>query len=275
MPAVSRPLAGRNAIEAMAFVVSFAREFDAEQIECLYDLETVLQSELPRFTRIETTILSIEQSMPPRGQAMPVTSQQARPAGVALQRFSTQGKADWSLRVEGNRVVATCRDYTRWHEVAPVARRFVSLALERLRSETNGVTNIALQTVDRFTYENFDDYSVHEVFREDCPYLTRNVASAGNLWHVHQGWFEAITLPGVECRALHVLNLASIVNQAGGYSTHIDHTGRVDFIGAGPLMVDDVLRLEASAFQAVHDVNRTIIRGSLQDEKLRSIGLLQ
>lgn len=273
MPASSRPLAGRNAIEAMAFVVSFAREFDPDQVESLYDLEAVLKDELPRFTRIETTVLSIEQSMPTRGQAMPVTSQQAKPAGVILQRFSAQGKADWSLRVEGSRVVATCRDYTRWHEVAPIARRYVSLALARLRSDTNGVTNLALQTVDRFTYENVDDYSVHEIFREDCPYLTGNVASAGNLWHVHQGWFEAINLPGVECRALHVLNLASIVNQAGGCSTHIDHTGRIDFTGAGPLPVDEALRVEEAAFQAVHEVNRTIIRASLQDEKLRSIGL--
>lgn len=276
---IARPLAGSNAIEAVAFVLTFAREFTQAEIEFLLSLQEKHKAELPSFLKIQGLTVNLADSTEKKPTVMHQTQ---KFTGVLLQHFQETGKPDWALRVSNNIIVVNCWLYTRWDEVWPKAKKLLLSASQVVDSDSNGITSMTMQTVDKFEYDGIpSSYSITDVFNAESPFLTKKAIGAGTQWHVHQGWFENLAEQGDQgLRRLNVINLASALHNEKLVST-IDHVGKIDFLNGvlpareisspsdlppNDLIIDQI-------FNELHEGNVNVLLQTLSSEMLNSIGL--
>lgn len=258
---MARPIGDKNAIEAMAFMIAFERPISVGTGENLLGLEMLLKEELPSFSRVNSLMVRVEE-----GKPTPLSTY----GGVLLQRFRSDGRPVWTLRADGNAVIVSCHDYESWVRDSPLAIDYLQKAILASVEDDNPATLFALQTIDKFIAEKDGAYKITDVFKKDNRYLTKQTAESGRLWHVFQGWFEQNS--GGDGRYLNVLNLST--NEApNNHITLIDHN--VQFQLQNPKVPKEIAD-EASmkkVFQNLHDRNKIVISGLLNDQQRRAIGL--
>lgn len=276
MKLVSRPLSEQNSIEAVAFVVTLERVLLEREVESILTLEGILKDDLPRVAKVSDVHVNLSEDDGPQSVSM----QQQKVAGIMLQKVREDGRPSWALRVAGTNIIVNCWEYTRWAEVWPIAKRYLLAALKLIEVDGVAVTNVITQNVDKFLYEKNSEkeYCLSELFRDDCPFLTKKSRNCGSLWHVHQGWFEQ-TNDEQGARLLNVVNIANGVAGPSELVTTIDHQAQTQFTD-GPISISDLVReadaqesLLSNIFESHHKLNRDVLMEMLQDEKLAAIGL--
>jgi hypothetical protein len=271
---VARPIANTNAIEATAFVLVFSREFEEKEVEALLSLEHSLKSELSSFTKTSSLTLNVVDNAPAEH------TQQL--SGVLLQSFQDSGKPDWTLRASDNMIVISCLKYDSWESVWPKACQLMLKAAQCVESDRISIAHAAFQVVDKFVYDEKPmPYSVEDVFNPDSVFLTQQVKSSGDLWHIFQGWFErASNQVANEDDILHTLKLGSAINNEKLIAL-IDHTLQRNFKGR-VVNVKDLLGLEVpekgsiftnQLFKDLHDGNVKVLKNLLAVDQQIAIGL--
>jgi uncharacterized protein (TIGR04255 family) len=208
MLARARPIADANSIDAVAFALILSRPFGHEELARVAELRGQLQSELPGFEQQQSMSLDIVPGVG-TGVMVPLS---AVPGPLVFFRTNSAGQKEWQLAIVNSQILVTCQTYTRWSEVWRTAQRLMVLALRRL-DPANTLQEIGMQVVDKFVYDQRPgdgEYSITDVFRPDCPYLTPHSFESGTHWHVYQGWFENAPLFNrEEARLLHQVHLSS------------------------------------------------------------------
>lgn len=278
--AISKPLNEKNAIESVAFAVVCQETFNATSIVAVQKAFDSFAAELPGIEPIHAKVFNINQT-----QGLKIDPAQY---AIGFSRFHahTNGMHSWRFNIQANMLIVTCFDYTNWDWVSPQAFKYLTTAISELES-TNKVIEVGFQMVDKFIYEPKippSSYSVYEVFRKDCQYLTAKAASSGLLWHVYQGWFqEAKGLSSDLAKILHQLNLSNAEEtlvDLNRLSTIIDHRASIRFMpDATP--IKNLLEVDGSGMAMHHRLfnelriqHKRIISGLLTEEKLKSIGFL-
>jgi uncharacterized protein (TIGR04255 family) len=255
------PIGEKNAIDSASFIVVFDRPFESNVIESLHGLKQLLKDDYPHF---EST-----KAMEVRFEGGEVRQQIGVASGCVLQNFRLDGRPSWVLRVEGNAIAVSCMDYGRWSEVSSKAIVHIAKILSLVNHDTNSVASFVLQVIDRFVPANEESYSLGQVFNAESRYLTKQVADAGELWHVYQGWFEE--KPDLFGQLLHALNLSTNRTETG-VSTTIDHATHLQF-QPSKVVSDLNEAFILRTFDALHEGNKFIIKGLLADEQLKRINL--
>lgn len=268
--ATAKPINGVNAIEAAGIVVSFSRKLNQNEIDRLLGLESVLKVELPVFSKLQGFGVTVENNQ--------VTAQSSEFKGVVLQKLGDSvGKIDWILQVTEDNLQVTCGKYTRWANVLPKSLEYIQAVFKFLELDTLSIASVGCQFIDKFVYEvTPDTYMLSDVFNADSQFLPLRVKSSGNLWHVHQGWFETIKdFP--ENKALNQLNLtSSLLNEK--LTAVIDHITQI--ILEKPISVKSLMgnngqyiTLMDSLLASTHDSNKEILKKLLSKHKITEIGL--
>lgn len=256
---MSRPINDKHSIEVAAFVLIFSRHFLPEEVASLASLKETLKDKLPSFEFISSIEISYEANV--------VSHRQSEKKGVLLQKIKPDGKPAWLLRVEQNSILVNCFEYERWDTSFPPVLDLLIHAARLVSNDENPLSSVVHQVVDRFVLPTECEYSIAEVFEVESKYLTRQATESGNLWHVHQGWFDVQE----DMKLLNVLNLGTNVTPSGHIST-IDHAIHLR---------DKVLPAEKAAnsewlemmFGLMHEKNKTIVRDLLNTVQLEAIGL--
>lgn len=265
----AKPINGKNAIEATGFILGFDRKFQPDELERLLVLETALKAELPVFSKIGGMGVTVQDGN--------VTVEGNNFTGVALHKTGGHlGTVAWALRVTDNTIHATCGDYDDWNIEWPKARSLISAVLNLLNSTTLNISVVGCQVIDKFVYlDDTKDYRVEDIFSIDSELLTKKVRDSGELWHIHQGWFdESLTAPG--SKLLSQLNLSSgrLNNKL---TTTIDHT--MQLIYTQLVTIDEMFTPKDGSikidmvFKELHDINKLILKKLLNEKKLLEIGL--
>lgn len=278
MPTPSRPCADSNAIEAVAFAITLSRVFTPREVESLSTIETLLKDDLPHAVKVSDFLVNVDAGSQ---QGPAVSFQQQSASGILLQKNSASGRAEWALRAAAETIVVNCWNYTSWDEVWPKAKKYLSSAIAAACVDQQlYAVSLATQVIDKFIYEDSGssvDYSVDEVFSQDCPYLTPMARNSGKFWHVHQGWFDdAADLRG---RVLNVLNISSGEPAPSVLHTTIDHQCVTQF--RSPVEISSLLGRDSISdcvldhmFGIHHSMNRQMITRALNPLKQKQVGLL-
>jgi uncharacterized protein (TIGR04255 family) len=267
----AKPISGHNAIEAAGFVVSFARQLDAFELERLLGLQSLLEKDFPIFNKLAGIGVHISNEQ--------VTAQTSEFQGVILQKLSSMpGRPSWVLRVNEASIQVTCGEYDRWENVWPRARSYIEATCQFLNLDSLPVVSIGCQVIDKFVYEEQPEhYVLGDIFNPDSEYLPPRTRSSGKMWHAHQGWFEE---PGDTSRfkMLTQLNLSSaMLNDR--LTAVIDYINQIIF--NEPISVTTVMErqndksLLDSYFNDIHDKNKHVLTKLLSSGKLTEIGLAQ
>lgn len=262
---MGKPISEKHAIDVASFIVVFERPFEANIIESLPGLHERLKSDYPSFSLTKSMQVSVTGNEV--SQKVGVTS------GGILQNLREDGRPIWTLRIEGNTIIVSCTDYKRWESISSKALDHIKAAIAFVNNDGNAVTSLIHQIVDRFVTANKDEYHINQVFNSQSPYLTGQALKAGTFWHVFQGWFdEKQELGG---KLLNVLNLSTSENPANiTLTTTIDHAAHLRFEPSKAIAeLDD--KFIRKAFDELHESNKAIIKQLLNQEQLKTIGLVQ
>ncbi|QWD66037.1 hypothetical protein [Polynucleobacter sp. MWH-Aus1W21] len=278
--AISKPLKNKNAIESAAFAIVCRETFSAVALASAQKVFEGFAEELPGLEPIHAKVFSIN-------QASGVNADPTQYAiGVSRFHSHADGTHSWRVNIQANVIVVTCFDYSEWEEVWPRAKKYLA-AICGISEAPNEIIEIGFQVIDKFVYESEvkeDSYSIHEVFKKDCKYLTAKSSSSGLLWHVYQGWFQATEdFPSSEAKTLHQLNLSSAdetLVDSQRLATIIDHRASIRFMPE-TMSLQKLMRnvdqgsglVMDSAFNQLRNQNKEIISELLTSEKLKSIGI--
>lgn len=266
----AKPINGANAIEAVGFMLSFARKLTQNEIDRLLGLESVLKDELPVFSKLAGFGVTIENNQ--------VTQRTSQFSGVMLQKLgSTPGKFSWIVQVNEDTLHVTCGQYDRWVTVLPKALKYINQVCAFLALDTLQMASVGCQFIDKFVYENEPQpYALNDVFMPDSGFLPSSVKDAGHLWHVYQGWFGVKSVVA-DARPLNQLNLTSSVID-GKLAAVIEHNTQISF-GKNVTVktfieqnIDSISLLE-DLLTDTHNKNKEILKKLLAESKLEAIGL--
>lgn len=279
--AISKPLREKNAIESAAFAIVCRETFSAVALAAAQRAFEAFGDELPGLEPIHAKVFNFNQA----------TGVNADPTqyAIGVSRFHSHpdGTHSWRVNIQANAIVVTCFDYSEWEEVWPRARKYLATVCGVMEAP-NEIIEIGFQVIDKFVYETKVDegaYSIHEVFKENCQYLTAKASASGLLWHVYQGWFQAAQgFSSAIAKTLHQLNLSSteeaLVDKQR-LATIVDHRASIRFM-PNSMSLQALIREEDGnpisaldmAFNQLRDQNKEIITELLTAEKLESIGII-
>jgi hypothetical protein len=254
------PINSANAIDAAAFVVIFNRLFNEKEENKLLALKEIFKDELPDFSRTTKVTIKHEKDKP--------LERVEKESGVKLQKYEPSGKIGWAVNVIENQIVVTCQSYDRWKNVWEQADKYIQAALKQLDLNSLSVQACVLQFVDRFTERSTSVYDVYEVFDKKTAYLTSKANSAGELWHVHQGWFDE---KSTDEKILNVLNLGTNKDN-GKIITTIDHSLQLQFLNPkAAKKFFDTKKEYANAFLFLHESNKDVIKSLLNQKQRKAL----
>ncbi len=275
------PVRQDNAIDEIAFAVHFKLPLAGEQLlKDLIDLATEVRDLLPHYeiTNSLTLQLNAQQS---------TNQASAKPSGIVCYKKSEHvtNRQEWTLRVDGNRIVVACSEYSSWDKVSNQAKELLFKALRKIDVKSNPVVEAVLQCVDKFEATDTTATAI-DIFNADSVYLTKYVIeSGGSSWHIHQGWFKDID--EIQAKLLNNLNINTynkqysekgiIVQGQTINETIVSHLIRIQHTGNPELSNIEELTANngylAKAFDASHDLNKEAIRDLLNNTMLDKIGL--
>jgi uncharacterized protein (TIGR04255 family) len=243
-----------HAIREVAFAVAFRDPLAAELIERAKQLGPEVREFLPAIS--PAGVMQIRMDGP-----APMVEMQ--PAGVVFQRVNPDATPQWALTIQHTHIAVNCLRYTRWAEVWARARDLFMAVSVQIGAPRLPISNVSLQYINQFIADQPLENSANlRVLRAETRFLPPRFVDNGELWHVHQGWFEQVLEP-IPGSKLHVIN----------FGTQKD-AERVT------LTIDDLLRVQpdgvdlefcsgtqfAALMEWLHDEHKAMLREVLTSE---------
>lgn len=272
---LTKPLNPNNAIDEIGFIIFFEKELDDPTLFSLFELEATFSDSLPQYNVVKIVKMHVDHEKP----QMPT----AKPGGILCSKpsESREGRLEWSVRVEANKIVVACSEFDTWETVWPTAKRYLFSAVKKFNLLENPVREVVFNCVDKFIFEgDLDSYKITDVFDSQSRYLTRNVTERNaSSWHIHQGWF--LFPSNGDVQALHNLNISVFTPDGKPLETVINHQIKVR--KSDHKSIDDInLLLDAEdgksgyldvSMNECHDSNKDVLLGLLSTDMLKAINL--
>jgi len=191
-----------------------------------------------------------------------------------LTSFSNDGKLEWAGSFGENRVLVSCRKYTKWEEVWSSAKARLYALLDCI-DPYKPVRSVDYSVTDTFSAKKDDEILNSPKLFKKNNFIAKHILNICDpRWDFSQGWFENDTdnnqlLIRVDGQsAIHNnLVIASISN------LHSQRFGKG--IGVGELTkTEDGEKSKADwIFEDLHDKNKDLIRDLLTKDLLERMGL--
>lgn len=193
------------------------------------------------------------------------------------------GTPAWVLRVNANHVSIHCVEYTRWAPVYAEASDMMARIFEFVKPE-NLLTSIGLKVLDRFKYNGTrEEFNAEELLRRDSEYLSQNIFSSLDRWHINTGWFSVSEKDKTLLNQLSV-DSSGHANENGGADSfvtidhviilkHVVDSVRIPF--DLQLKSDKIMDSISDIYTQMHDANKNVMLGLIQPELAKKLKLLQ
>jgi len=191
------------------------------------------------------------------------------PAATSFEVYQSNGQLARKLTAEESVVSVTEYAYERWDDFKGIAFYQLQQMMEVMQVPLSGVAALTLQYVDIFTNKcNREEYKIHELVPEGCPYIPADFAARGPFWHLHQGWFEILD----NDRLLNRIHIDAAENPVPGYFVKYDHILKLDVIppnGSTKVSWDQIY----DAYEKLHIKNKEVLKKFLVDDMQERIRL--
>jgi hypothetical protein len=265
----------QNAIDELALIIHFQHDIHPSEVESI----KALSSDLTEFKHVEDV-----NTLTVNFDSVSAKQVKQRIGGVVLSTSETADKrAEWLIRVEGNRVIIACSDYSHWADIWAKAYSYFQELFKLIRIETNPIIEVAFQCTDKLSTlatKASEEYSNRINFDESSIFLPKGIFKRErDVWHVHQGWFEKFPTNacGIEV-GLHNLNIGT--QWSDDYNIHLTTISHlVRYRDLSIALTEDFISqtiesgILSQMMNEAHKYNKAVLLDLLNKERLDQIGL--
>lgn len=266
------PIAGRHAIKTVSFGLEWQQPLQEDLLVLLKALHGRVRDRLPRVIQHQEIGFQIVVSpSPPTPEAPP----KPQLAGLTFDALQPNGEPEWSLAIQRNFLAVNCHVYSRWNEIWPKAKEFLSPFVPVLAREC-GISVIGLQYVDQFrVLDVAEEFRADDLFRADSPFLPKHVFELDDLWHSHHGYFQTMTEPSAHRQLNHVDIDVVNANEERLVQITTAHRALLDQAAVdGAALLDDKKSGALHHYMiALHRLNKKLLRQLLAEAMCERISL--
>ena len=257
-----------HAIEVANFIVALGHKIDIDDIHRFEDQREHLGSLFPSILTPYVYELKL-------GDPLLRT---VRQDGSALHRklsyFGHDGSLEWAASFGDNRIITTCRNYTRWDEVWPLAKERID-ALLKCIDPYKPVQSVDFGVTDTFRAKKDDAVLIPSIIFKENDFIANHILSMSDpRWDFNQGWFaESEDTDQILVR---VEGRGGIQNDLVVTSISNLHSRRFgsDVKVGGLLCAEDQIDTRVNRiFEEFHNKNKRLLRKLLADDLLTRMKL--
>ena len=262
---------------------------------------TELDQELkePDGSRIEKSYPRWETALPRKVQGQSIiigfgdtaARKQVNPlAPVTFEAYGRDGRVEWRMGIERNRITIGCYNYSRWSEVYINAHRLMGEIGQALKESEHRISALTLKYTDVFFRAGQGEGMPQEVLAKNSKRVPGEIYDRygkSGLWHLHQGWFRDEEGENGE-RLLEQINISGThanTNHGRLPCVTLETTVKAEWPGANerPLTLQQAFpRLGgtnetgeggARVFSGLHDLSKELLKKYLSKDMVLRIGL--
>lgn len=253
-----KPCRECNAIQAVAFIFDFARNFSLGEISSIQKFND--PEDLPRTQEHKSVSVQFN-------PGQPIQQEMGKVTGVTFDVTNDKGQPIWAVTFQENKAIIRCHEYTRWVEIFDKVCHYVDQFLDVLVTD-NKVVGIGLEYFDEFNIINFNDPWMEELFKRNSTHLPSYLFDLDDVWHLHSGYLTE------KKTRINRFNIDCISLGDGNYSVRMHtqhHTKLTDSVGDPFSDFKDKYMVDV--IENMHSCNKYILTDVLSEEILSMINL--
>jgi uncharacterized protein (TIGR04255 family) len=188
-----------NAVKVIAFAIYFSQKLSNEDINILIKKINEIEFFNKEFNKIQNQDEIAVTFTPDGGQTQTQTIN-----GVVCNKQTDNQIPKWSLTINKEVIVVTCREYTRWNEISLNAYNYITETFNLIPKDKD-ISQITLEYLDEFEILDSENNWKEILFKNDSGYITSNIYALDDFWHINQGCF--VKLQNLEQKLLDTINI--------------------------------------------------------------------
>lgn len=257
------PVADKHAVQNVAFAVEWQGEISPQTLVGVHALASKLKDYFPVVELQQVLTININGTQKPQ----PNTA----PGAVVYQRMDSFGNVASQLTIARQNITLVINDYSRWDAVLSLALHVLSIILPKVLPDKS-ISAIGLQYTDLFHWKDEpSNLNLREVFREDCPYIAKNIFELKSLWHSHHGYLVESDTPLKHSRLDNINVTMHDINGERSIQMLISH--RAEFAkvirGNSPAYMETIQQIE----DYLHEIHKDILRRLFTEQVCLKINL--
>lgn len=188
-----------NAVKVIALAIYFSQKLSNEDIDVLIKQVNEINFFKEEFNSIQNQDEIAVTFTPDGGQTQTQTL-----SGVICNKQKNNQIPEWSLTINKEFIVVTCSDYTRWNDISLNSYKYITEAFKLIPKDKD-ISQLTLEYLDEFEILNNKSNWKELLFKEDSGYITPNIFTLDDFWHINQGCF--VKLQDLEQKLLDTINI--------------------------------------------------------------------
>ncbi len=176
----------RNAIKVIAFAIYFSQKFSSEEINILIEKANKIDFFNKEFddkqSQDEVAVI-----FSPDG----VQTKQQTTSGISYNKLNDNNTLQWSLTINKDAVIITCREYSNWDNISLKAYSYIEEAFNLIKKDMN-ISQVTLEYLDEFEILTDSSNWKKLLFKKDSEYITSHIYELDDFWHINQGSFAKL-----------------------------------------------------------------------------------
>ena len=214
----------KNAVKVIAFAISLEQELSSINIRELIDILKENKVLIDKFNDSQLQhILSMvisEDCMPKQDNGI---------GGIVFNQQDEHKKNLWSLIVNKDSIIVTCKTYSRWNQVSEQSLEYINTVFDYLNDTK--ISQITLEYLDEFEILEKSSSWKESLFKNSCEYITSNIYQLNDFWHISQGYF--IKLENIKEKILDTVDINYFADESDNLKHKVNmrmqHKLRYDF----------------------------------------------
>ncbi|MCY3674442.1 MAG: hypothetical protein OXH65_05610 [Paracoccaceae bacterium] len=256
--------AEQHAIEVANFVINLSVPIDHADVRRFDEQQSRIKEQFPAISSPEVFEIAIGNHLPPPSLPQPVPVKY-------LNYFGNDGKPQWSGSFGDNRIIVSCRKYTKWEEVWPQGKQKLEILLECIDSYKQ-IHSVEYSVTDTFRAKKSNQILIPpKIFKENTFIASHILELMDPRWDFSQGWFDNLEDPD---QVLVRLDGRSwIENEWVLASINNLHSHRFSQLDVRDLLSGEGQSKYENIFSVFHDRNKDLLKDLLVDGLLLKMGL--
>lgn len=250
--------ADKNAVKVIAFAINFNQKLSDKNITELISNIKALEYFTTNFSKAEDQTEMSFVFTPDGAQQQTITT-----GGIVFSHMENDQQI-WSVTLNKEVILITCKKYSRWAEISSVAYEHFTALINAVEDTVN-MAQVTLEYLDEFEVISPSESWKEELFDPNCNYLNSNIYMLNDFWHLNQGYF--IKLDELDNKLLDTININYYADQNDNFKHKVDIRTQHKLL-IEPVMSINKLDYIQDIFGKMHKHSKNIFESIIHNDVL-------